>query len=293
MFETQGLGLALGGGTARGLAHIGALQVLEERGLAPSCVAGTSYGAIIGAFYALGLPALEIERIVRQQNSGEIWAQGIDFGLHRGAVIHGRRLARWLDRKFFHGASFDDCEIPFAIATTDLETGERVVLDQGPIAVAVQASCALPGVFAPVELAGRVLVDGGFVEPVPFGTVQRFSPARIVGLHAGIDVDASRAIRWFRRLHRTPAGRKFDSWAHTVGVRSVWSRLLRGWALSLRAYEHGIHVPEGALLVEVFPPIAWWDFHRSPVAIEAGRNAMARALDAAPHSFAGVRPVGR
>ena len=280
MSEKQRIGLALGGGTARGLAHIGALQVLEERGLAPSHVAGTSYGAIIAAFYALGLPALEIERVVREQNTGEIWVQGIDFGLHKGALIHGRRLARWLDRKFFHGATFSDCELPFAIATTDLATGELVILHKGSIAQAVQASCALPGVFASVEIDGRVLVDGGFVEPVPFRTATALGAARIVGIHAGIDADASRAIGWFRALHGTPAGRAFDRWANALGVTSSWSRLLRGWSLSLRAYEHGIDVPEGALLVEVFPPIAWWDFHRSPVAIAAGRAAMERALDA-------------
>ena len=291
MSDRQGLGVALGGGTARGLAHIGALQVLEERGWAPDALAGTSYGAIMAALYALGMPGLELERLVRQQNTGEIWAQGIDFGLHRGALIHGRRLGRWLDRKFFQGATFHDCSIPLAIATTDLATGDLHVIRDGSIAAAVQASCALPFVFAPVELEDRLVVDGGFVEPVPFRTVAELGPARVLGVHAGIDAKASKAIAWFRALHRTPAGRAWQRHAEGLGVGSTWSRLARSASLSLRAYEDGIRVPEGATLVEVFPPIAWWDFHRSPQAIRAGRIAMERALDALAAPAATVVPM--
>jgi NTE family protein len=275
----HGLGVALGGGTARGLAHIGALQVLEERGWAVDALAGTSYGAIMAALYALGMPGLELERLVRHQNTGEIWAQGVDFGLHRGALIHGRRLGRWLDRKFFQGATFADCRIPLAIATTDLATGELHVLREGSIAAAVQASCALPFVFAPVELGGRIVVDGGLAEPVPFRTVAALGARRVLGVHAGIDARASKAIAWFRALHRTPGGRAWERYADGLGVGSSWSRLARGASLSLRAYEGGIRVPDGATLVEVSPPIAWWDFHRSPEAVRAGRHAMERALD--------------
>ena len=291
MSTTHRLGVALGGGTARGLAHIGALQVLEERGLAPAALAGTSYGAIMAALYALGMPALELERLVRQQNTGEIWAQGIDFGLHRGALIHGRRLGRWLDRKFFQGATFADCTIPLAIATTDLATGDLHAITEGSLARAVQASCALPFVFAPVEWDGRVIVDGGFVEPVPFRTVAAFAPDRVVGVHAGIDAARSRAIAWFRALHRTSAGRAWQGYASKLGVRGPWSQLVRGMSLSLRAYEDGIRVPAGATLVEVFPPIAWWDFHRSPIAIRAGRAAMERALERIPPLEPGVVPM--
>ena len=291
MCTTRRLGVALGGGTARGLAHIGALQVLEERGLAPVALAGTSYGAIIAALYALGMPALELERLVRQQNTGEIWAQGIDFGLHRGALIHGRRLGRWLDRKLFQGAKFSDCAIPLAIATTDLATGELVAITEGSVAAAVQASCALPFVFAPVEWSGRMVVDGGFVEPVPFRTVAAFGVDHVVGVHAGIDVEASRLIAWFRALHRTQAGRRWQAHADRLGIRTPWSRLARGFSLSMRAYEDGIRTPPGATLVEVFPPIAWWDFHRSPIAIRAGRAAMTRALDRDPPFLRGVVPL--
>lgn len=291
MSDKHGLGVALGGGTARGLAHIGALQVLEERGSTPDALAGTSYGAIMAALYALGMPGLELERLVRQQNTGEIWAQGIDFGLHRGALIHGRRLGRWLDRKFFQGATFGDCRIPLAIATTDLATGDLHVIREGSIATAVQASCALPFVFAPVELGGMLVVDGGFAEPVPFRTLAELGARRLIGVHAGIDVQATKTIAWFRALHRTPAGRAWQRHAESLGVGTIASRLARGASLSLRAYEDGIRVPDGATLVQVYPPISWWDFHRSPQAIQAGRRAMVRALDALAAAPAAVVPM--
>lgn len=268
------------------MAHVGVLQVLEEYDLAPQAIAGTSYGAIIAALVALGVPAVEIERIVRQQNTGELWSQAIDFGLHQGALIHGRRLSQWLDRKLFHGATFGDCSIPLAIATTDLATGDLHILRNGSIARAVQASCALPYVFAPVEIDGRALVDGGLAEPVPFRTAAALGPQRLVGIHAGIDVDASRAVAWFRKLHETQVGRAWRRYAATLGTSNPWSRLAQGVSLSLRAYEHGIRVPEGALLVETRPPIAWWDFHRSPLAIAAGRQAMEAALNRNEHPLA-------
>ena len=162
------VGVALGGGAARGVAHVGALKALDAAGVRVAGVAGTSYGAVIAALYALGSPALEIERTVRAQDVAELWRQALDFGLHEGGLVRGRRLSSWLDRKFFMGATFADVRVPLAIACTDLATGRLRVLRSGAIADAVRASCALPGVFAPVRLGDEVLIDGGLVETVPF-----------------------------------------------------------------------------------------------------------------------------
>ncbi len=281
------VGVALGGGTARGLAHIGALKVLEAAGARPEALAGTSYGAIIGALYALGMPALELEKLVREQNISEIWLQGVDFGLHRGSVIHGRRLARWLDRKFFFGATFADLEVPLVIACTDLATGKLHVIDEGSIALAVQASCALPGFFAPVRVGSTVLIDGGFVEPVPFRALATLSPRIVIGLHAGIDSERSRLIRAVRRFNASPAGRDFQRSAGRAQVLGPFGQMIRGMAISLRSYSRGLHVPRGGLLLRVDPPLAWWDFHKSPQAIEAGERAMREALARSPGLLAG------
>lgn len=280
------LGLALGGGTARGLAHIGALKALDAHGTPPDVVAGTSYGAIIAALYALGSNGLAIEHTIRQQNTAEIWIQGLDFGLHKAALMHGRRLCRWLDRKFFFGATFDDLEHPLAIGCTDLATGDLVVVREGSLAEAVMASCALPIYFAPVELAGRVLIDGGFVEPVPFRALEVFDPVDAIGVHAGIDADRSKTVQGTLWLHRSGFGRFFQRMAERRSLRLSYGRLLKGMAITARSYEHRVEEPPGRQLLRVAPPIAWWDFHKSPIAIEAGERAMRELLERRPERAA-------
>ncbi len=270
--------VALGGGAARGMAHIGALKALEESGRPIAGVAGTSFGAIMAALYALGGHGLELERVVRSQDVAEIWRQGFDFGWHRGALIHGRRLADWLDRKFFFGATFDDARLPLAIACTDLVSGEPVVMRSGSVAAAVRASCALPGVFAPVHVDGRVLIDGGFVETVPFRALEGFDAATKVGVHTGVDVRRSRVIRLVRRFNASGIGRRYYRTAARLGSAGPFGQMARGLAISLRSYSRPLRAPRGCLLVSVDAEIAWWDFHRSPRAIAAGERAMARAL---------------
>lgn len=270
----SGPGLALGGGTARGMAHIGALKALEAAGEPPDALAGTSSGAIVAAMYALGAPALEIERVVRRQNVMELWAQAFDFGLHRAALVHGERFTRWLDRKIFFGARIEDTQRPLVIAATDLLRGHTVPLRTGSVAEAVRASCALPGLFAPVGRCGRHLVDGGFAEPVPFAALAALEPARMVGIHTGLDLSGSKTLRALRRLDASSVGRMLHECAGRVRGRNPWSRLFVGLSLSLRSYRHDPRAPEGADLVIVAPPVAWWDFHRSPVAIEAGEAAV-------------------
>jgi NTE family protein len=264
------------------MAHVGALKALEEAGRPPVAFSGTSFGAIIAAMAALGAPGLEIERIVRRQNVMELWAQALDFGLHRAALIHGQRLERWLDRKIFFGARIEDAERPLAIAATDLRSGAPVVLREGPVARAVRASCALPGIFGSVEIGGAELVDGGFVEPVPFAALAELRPTRMVGVHTGLELAGSTALGRLRALDRSAVGR----WLHRVaaGMRGAtpWGRLVIGLSLSLRSYRHDARAPAGADLITVAPPIAWWDFHRSPVAIEAGERAMRAWLAGRP-----------
>lgn len=275
------VGLALGGGTARGLAHIGALKVLESHELAPGVIAGTSYGAIIAALYALGMPAVELERLVRRQNILELWATGLDFGLHRASLIHGRRLERWLDRKVFFGATFSDCILPLAVACTDVASGELVVLREGSLARAVVASSALPGLFAPVDVSGRLLIDGGFVEAVPFRALNTLAPDRIIGVHAGIDAQNSPLMAHLRGFSASRIGRAWARITRNVMPTTSLRSLARGISCALASYLCDQVVPEGALLVRANPPLSWWDFHRSPEAIAAGERAMSKALDSA------------
>ncbi|HET8984499.1 MAG TPA: patatin-like phospholipase family protein, partial [Trueperaceae bacterium] len=232
----HGLGIALGGGAARGLAHVGALKALDAAGIRVSGVAGTSYGAVIAALYALGSPAVELERVIRSQDVAELWRQGFDFGLHEGALIRGKRLADWLDRKYFFGATFADTHIPLAVACTDLIGGRLVVLREGSIAQAVRASCALPGIFAPVRLGRAVLIDGGMFETVPFRALATLPVKTSVGVHAGVDVSRSRLIMRIRRFNASRQGRALHRRTARMVPHGPFGQVIKGLAVSLRSY---------------------------------------------------------
>lgn len=270
--------MALGGGTARGMAHVGALQVLASHGLHPRAIAGTSSGAIVGALLALGATPDEVAAVVRRVGAAEVWRQALDPGLAEASLIRGHRFEGWLDREVFQGATFADLRLPFVVACTDLITGDLDLLRTGTLARAVVASSALAGFFAPVLEGERVWVDGGFVEAVPYRALASLGPGRSLGLHAGIDAGRSHLIGLTRAFHATAAGRSWLTWLLARGSAGPWRRLARGTALAAQSYERGIVVPPGARLVSMRPPVAWWDFHRIDVAIAAGARTVEDAL---------------
>jgi NTE family protein len=272
-------GVALGGGTARAYAHIGALRALERHGHRPGAIAGTSSGAVFGAMYALGTSPAELERFARELDTADVWRLALDPGFGEAALIHGRRLEAWLDRTVFGGAGFAEARLPLGIACTDLGSGDLVVVREGSIARAVVASCALPGVFAPVLDGTRALVDGGFVESVPFAALAALGSWPALGIHAGIDVRRARLIAVVRALHATAAGRATAAWFGRRRGSNPWSRLGRGLMLAVASYERSIEAPAGGWLLTTRPPIAWLDFHRSADAIRAGALAVDESIE--------------
>lgn len=260
------------------MVHVGALKAIEASGVIVAGVAGTSYGAIIGALYALSGSALELEKVIREADIGELWRQAFDIGLHQGALMGGGRLAAWLDRKFFFGATFADAQLPLMIACTDLSSGRLTVLKSGSIADAVRASCALPGLFAPVKLQERVLIDGGLVETVPFRALSGLTMDTAIGLHAGVDVSRSRFIMAVRRFAASRWGRSFYRRAGGIEPQGPFGQVVKGLAVSMRSYSRPVRAPRGSHLLRIEPAIAWWDFHRSPQAIAAGEATMNRLL---------------
>ena len=175
------IGLALGGGGAKGLSHILMLEAFEELGLRPAAIAGTSIGAIIGACYCAGCsaPALraEIEQmsvlesdtlstLVSEKNILQ-WLQFIELHYRSGGMLKSDRFIRYLFERI-RVRSFEDLQIPLVVVATDLWRREQRVFDAGPLAPAVQASMSIPGAFAPVVIDGAVMVDGVAVNPVPF-----------------------------------------------------------------------------------------------------------------------------
>ena len=171
------IGLALGGGAVRGAAHIGVLDALDRAGLEPAVITGTSAGALVGALYAAGRSPAEIAKLAQTLR----WARLIRPGRTRRALFETAKLALFLDEAL-GGAAFADLDRPFAAVACDLSTGEEVVMRDGPVASAVLASAAIPGVFPPVERDGRMLVDGGLVTMVPAALARRMGADIVVAV---------------------------------------------------------------------------------------------------------------
>jgi NTE family protein len=172
------LGVALGGGFARGIAHIGALKVLEEENIPVDFVAGTSVGAIIGAAYCGGMTAAELEKMacaVRLRDFGRLT-------LSRCGFYNTDRMARLFAREL-KKHTFEELTIPLAITATDFRSGEAVVFTKGALADPIRASCAYPGMFLPVEIDGRSYIDGMLAYAVPTTPLRRMGADRVIGVY--------------------------------------------------------------------------------------------------------------
>lgn len=171
------IGLALGSGGARGLAHIGILKVLEEEKIPVSMIAGSSIGSLIGSFYGAGQKVDELEKIsVAFQRK-----YFLDFTVPKLGFIVGNRIKDFI-RIFTYNKNIEDLHIPVSIVATDIHTGERVVFRHGPVADAVRASIAIPGIFVPEKINGRLLVDGGVIDRVPISVVKEMGADIVIGV---------------------------------------------------------------------------------------------------------------
>src|SRR5258708_3576667 len=216
------IGLALSGGGALGLAEIGVLQWLEENHIPVDRVAGTSMGSIIGAMYASGMSPAEIREFAesidwitvmlpeptyadqsfRRKQDRRDYQVDAPLGLKHGlegpnGFNAGHGIGLLLDRIAFPESglsSFDDLPLPFRCVATDMLTGDRVVLHDGSLAMAVRASMAIPGVFTPVEISGRVLADGGMVENIPVTTVREMGVEAVIAVDLKIPLGQSQQL---------------------------------------------------------------------------------------------------
>ena len=173
------LGYALGSGSAKGLAHIGVLKVLEGADIRPSVIAGSSIGAIVGALSASGQTAQQIEHMATKLDLRELMTLA-DLRAAGPALISGDSVERFLRANL--PANFEDLVIPFACVSSDLRSGKRVVHTRGDLVSAIRASLSIPVIFSPVELDGRLLIDGGVTEPVPVDTARELGAKRIVAV---------------------------------------------------------------------------------------------------------------
>jgi len=173
----SGIGLALGGGAVLGAAHVGVLQALDEKGIRPAAITGTSIGAFIAAMYAFGVSLSEIEKIALDLD----WLNISQISLSRYGLISNDKMGDLLD-EVIGEVDFRAADIPLAMIAADIRTGEKVVLDSGDVAKAVMASTCLPGIYTPVEHQDHLLVDGGIVENVPVSPLKSMAVDSIIGV---------------------------------------------------------------------------------------------------------------
>lgn len=169
------LGVALSSGGARGLAHVGVLQVLEENGIEIHAISGSSMGSYIGALWAAGFSGDELVKLAEEMHDRrQLWKLADPIFPPTRGLFRGLKAKAHLERSL-GDLRFEDLERKLLVITADLDTKERLVLRSGKISDAVHASCAMPGIIAPVELNGRRCVDGGVVDPIPVGALRKFA----------------------------------------------------------------------------------------------------------------------
>jgi NTE family protein len=278
------IGIALGSGSARGWAHIGVLRALQEAGIEPDVVCGTSIGAFVGAAYASG----DLDKL-------EAWARGLgrrdvlgyfDVTL-AGGLIKGEKLLAFAAQTFLNSA-FEDLERPFACVATDLASGREIWLREGAVADAVRASIALPGLFAPQIIDDRHLVDGGLVNPVPVSLCRALGADIVIAVDLGTDVvhqryrkaeaGASRPPGWRLRVGRwLGRGGGDESGAFRPSLADVLANsiaIMQGRIARSRLAGE----PADVLIAPRLGQLGLLDYHRAAEAIAAGRKATEHML---------------
>ena len=258
------LGLALGGGAARGFAHVGVIQVLEQNGIRPDLVAGTSAGSLVAALYASGMNGVELERAALSMEEATLtdWTLPING---RG-VLKGDALARYV-RQAVNGRLIEQMAMPLGILATDLGSGQGTLFRRGDAALAVRASSAVPGVFTPVAIGGREFVDGGLVAPVPVSQARAMGAEVVLAVDISADPEGNNANGMLQVLLQTTA----------IMGQSINRHELKGAEVVLRPALSGV----GSA-----------DFSARQRSIAAGRAAMLAALPRLKAELAKLRLVG-
>lgn len=193
IFKKPKIVLALGGGAARGIANIGVLKVLHREGIPIDLVVGTSIGGLIGAAYCLGVHPYYMEKVALKFS----WKKLADFSISRISLIKGKKLTKFVS-DFTDKKTFKDMKIPFAITTTDIETGEEQLHTKGNLQKLIRASCSWPGIFAPVIIDGRKLTDGGIRNSIPVKMAKRLGATKIIAVDIGFCVRKGKISNLFQ-----------------------------------------------------------------------------------------------
>jgi len=305
------IGLALGGGAARGFAHIGVMRTLVAHGIVPDVIVGTSIGAVVGGCYA-----------ARQLDTLETWARGLtvrgvighlDINLSGSGLIRGKHLARQLEEALFD-IRIDDLPLRFAAIATEFNTGHEIWLTRGRLSDALRASYALPGIFPPVLIGQRWLVDGALVNPVPVSAARALGARLVIAVNLNSDLFGRGTIIASHGSDETDDAAAADA-AKGNGLLSLFGgeRLLRRQFFGRRGQPsiptvmvEAFNVmqdritrarlagdPADVMVSPRLGGVGWFDFHRAAEAIAIGAEATEKALDAVNEAITALsQPAG-
>ena len=246
------IGLALGGGAARGFAHIGVIKALEAQGIRPAVVTGTSAGSVVGALYASGMDGFEMNALALKMDEAVIADWALPFGSRFGGWLKGEALQRYVNQ-LVQQRTIENMKLPLGIVATELKTGAPIVFRRGNTGQAVRASCSVPGVFQPVSIAGKQYVDGGLVAPVPTEAARQMGADFVIAVNISAD----------------PTGQNADG---QVGVL-LQTTAIMGQTINKLALAHADIVIRPDL-----PAMSSSDFGARNQAILAGEKAVATIL---------------
>ncbi len=272
------LGLALGGGAARGWAHMGVLEALDEEGVDIHMVAGTSFGAVVGSTYCFGSHR-DLLEIGKEVDLGRMLSFFNLSILNRSGLSDGARIEEFF-RKSMDVPDIEKMMIPFNAVACDLNTGEKVVFDKGDTLFAVMASCAVPVMFTTREYQGRTLVDGGLVDPVPVDVVRDMGADKVIGvdLNHYLPDRRARGEMILEKEHRSLLSR-FEEMILVHDLRSdrmsMWDVFFNSLFLAVKQVteKNLLTHPPDVLISPDLRSINFMDFHRSEEALEIGKRA--------------------
>jgi len=258
------IGLALGGGAARGLAHIGVLSVLEKEGIPIDLIAGTSIGSAVGSLYARLKSADYLKTAVVNMDLRQ-WAYLVDPALPHSGLIRGKRIINLLKSHLGGDIDFSDLNIPFACVATDVFTGEEIVINDGKVLEGIRASISIPAIFTVAKCQNRYLTDGGLVNPVPVSVVKQMGADFIIAVNVIPDLSDHRHRQTEEQLRK----RKEPNILDTV-LRSIYIATHALTRDSLKMADVGIEPHAGH--------IGMAEFHRASDLVYLGEIAAQDAL---------------
>jgi len=271
------VGLALGTGAARGLAHIGVIRVLEREGIAIDVVAGSSMGALVAAAWAVGKSADEMEEIAQQIRSKRALFRLLDPVFPGSGMFRGLKVKEFL-REIVDELTFADTLIPLKIIASELNTMEQIVFEDGLLLDAIRASITIPGVLRPVMNNGHVLVDGGITEPVPVDTLAHAGVSKIIAVNTIPDIEQmkQRAERAASKKERSGKMREVGPLVDTpTSIINIYMRSMH--VMQSRIAEDACARAD-VVIRPIVPDGVWYDFYHPERYIRCGEETTVAAL---------------